>query len=61
LPIDKFISEHLLNKEVEIYLGDSKDVLDGKIVGSTDGVITILKEGKMTYISAPQIKCIWEK
>ncbi|TFF89367.1 MAG: hypothetical protein EU549_00855 [Promethearchaeota archaeon] len=58
--IDKFISEHLINKDVEVYLGN-KDVFEGKVVGSVDGVLSLIKDGKLTYINTPKIKCLWEK
>ncbi|MBD3230337.1 MAG: hypothetical protein GF329_19315 [Candidatus Lokiarchaeota archaeon] len=58
--LDKFISEHLINKEIEVYLGEN-DVFEGKAIGSVDSVLSLLKDGKITYISIPQVKCIWEK
>ncbi|MHA1270226.1 MAG: MM0924 family protein [Candidatus Helarchaeota archaeon] len=58
--IDKFISEHLLNKEIEIYLSKN-EILSGKVIACADQVLTLLKDGKYTFVNIPHIKCIWEK
>ncbi|MHA1309956.1 MAG: MM0924 family protein [Candidatus Helarchaeota archaeon] len=58
--IDKFISEHYINKEIEIYLGKN-EILSGTVVSCIDQVLTLLKDGKYTFVSIHHIKCLWEK
>ena len=38
--MDKFISEHLINEDVDIYCGWT-DKFSGKVVGYADGVLTL--------------------
>ena len=56
----KFISEHFINKEIEIYLAKD-EILSGKVIGCADNVLTLSKGGKFTFINIPHIKCLWEK
>lgn len=58
--MDKFISEHFYRKEIEVYLGE-KDVYSGKVIACADGVLTLQKEGKLTFINIHKIKSMWEK
>ena len=40
--LDKFMSEHLFGKSIEVYFGgDEKERMRGKLVGSADGVIVL--------------------
>jgi len=59
--ISKFISEHLINKEVELYCNPDT-VFSGKAIGCADNVLTLLDEtATMTFINIPHIIAIWEK
>ncbi|MHA1145507.1 MAG: MM0924 family protein [Candidatus Helarchaeota archaeon] len=58
--MDKFISEHMYQKEIEVYLGE-KDVFSGKVIACADGVLTLSKNDKLTFINIGMIKCLWEK
>ena len=56
----KFISEHFINKEIEVYLAKD-EILSGKVLSCVDDVLTLLNEGKYTFINIPYIKFLWEK
>ncbi|MHA1298078.1 MAG: MM0924 family protein [Candidatus Helarchaeota archaeon] len=58
--MDKFISEHLLHKEISVILGDNIKI-SGVVVASADRVLTLSKEGKYTYINIDQVKYIEEE
>ncbi|MHA1231501.1 MAG: MM0924 family protein [Candidatus Helarchaeota archaeon] len=58
--IDKFVSEHLLNKDIEVSL--SKDEkFEGTVVACADKVLTIVKDGKYIFINILHVKYIIEK
>ncbi|MHA1377533.1 MAG: MM0924 family protein [Candidatus Helarchaeota archaeon] len=58
--MDKFISEHLLHKEIDVIL-DNDIIVSGLVVASADRVLTLSKDGKYTYINIDQVKYIQEK
>jgi len=59
--ISKFISEHLINKEVDVYCNPDS-IFSGKAIGCADNVLTLLdKTATMTFINIPHIIAIWEK
>ncbi len=59
--ISKFISEHLINKEVDVYCTHDSS-FQGKAIGCADNVLTLLdKTATMTFINIPHIIAIWEK
>jgi len=58
--MDKFISEHLLHKDINVYL-DSNNIISGKVIASADKVLTLMKDGKYIYININQVKYIQEK
>ena len=59
--MDKFISEHLYDKEVEVYFGGGgKERLRGKVVGSADGVLVLEYEGRRDYINLEKVLAAWE-
>jgi len=60
MKLDKFISEHMFQKKVEVYMGE-KDVFSGTVIACADGVLTLEKDGKLTFININLIKCLWEK
>ena len=58
--MDKFISEHFYKKNIEVYCGD-KDVFSGTVIACADGVLSLQTKEKLTFISIPHIKALWEK
>jgi hypothetical protein len=59
--MDKFVSEHLWNKEIEVYFGTGKaDRLKGKVVGSADGVLVLENNGRRDYINIDKVLAAWE-
>ena len=58
--MDKFISEHLLNRDIIVYF-DVDKMLTGKVIASADKVLTLIKDGKYVYININQVKYIQEK
>lgn len=59
--MDKFISEHLYNKEIEVYFGgNGSERLSGKVVGSADGVLVLEKNGRLDYINLEKVIAAWE-
>ena len=59
--MDKFISEHLYNKDVEVYFGgDSNQRLRGKVVGSADGVLVLESKGRRDYVNIEKVIAAWE-
>ncbi len=59
--IEKFVSENLLNKDVELYFGGGPgERLRGKVVGSSDGVLILEYKGRRDYVNANRILAVWE-
>ena len=59
--MDKFISEHLYNKDVEVFFGgDSNQRLRGKVVGSADGVLVLESKGRRDYVNIEKVIAAWE-
>lgn len=58
--MDKFISEHMYKKEIEVYCGGS-DIYRGKVIACADKVLTLQAEGKLTFINIKKIVSLWEK
>ncbi|MHA1784139.1 MAG: MM0924 family protein [Candidatus Helarchaeota archaeon] len=59
--LDKFISEHYINRNIEVYMV-TKDTLSGKVIANADGVLTLQNESrKLTFIDVTKIVCLWEK
>jgi hypothetical protein len=59
--LDKFVSEHLYNKTIEVYFGGPKaDRLRGRVVGSADGVLVLENDGRRDYINADKVLAAWE-
>jgi hypothetical protein len=59
--MDKFISEHLYAKEIEVYFGGNESQrLRGKVVGSADGVLVLENEGRRDYVNIEKVIAAWE-
>ncbi|MFB3765184.1 MAG: MM0924 family protein [Methanotrichaceae archaeon] len=59
--LDKFVSEHLHDKTIEVYFGTGKsDRLKGKVVGSADGVLVLENGGRKDYINVDNVLAVWE-
>lgn len=59
--MDKFISEHLINEDVDIYVG-GPDKFSGKVIGNADGVVTLeTKKDVFTHVATSKIIAIWKK
>jgi hypothetical protein len=59
--MDKFISEHLYDKEIEVYFGgNGNQRLHGKVVGSADGVLVLENEGRRDYVNIEKVIAAWE-
>ena len=59
--MDKFMSEHLYQKEVEVYFGGgSNERLRGKVVGSADGVLVLESSGRRDYVNIERVLAAWE-
>ena len=59
--LDKFVSEHLYDKTIEVYFGSGKtDTLKGKVVGSADGVLVLENDGRRDYINVDKVLAAWE-
>jgi len=59
--MDKFISEDLYNKDVEVYFGGRGDErLRGKVVGSADGVLVLENGGRRDYVNLERVLAAWE-
>ncbi|MGQ9759788.1 MAG: MM0924 family protein [Candidatus Methanomethylicaceae archaeon] len=59
--MEKFISEHLIGQQVNVYYG-STDKFTGKVVACADGVLTLeTGEGIYTHISVDKIVALWKK
>ena len=59
--MDKFVSEHLWNKEIEVYFGgNERQRLRGKVVGSADGVLVLEHGGRRDYVNIEKVIAAWE-
>ncbi len=59
--MDKFVSEHLYSKEIEVYFGGSaNERLSGKVVGSADGVLVLENDGRRDYVNLERVLAAWE-
>jgi len=59
--LDKFISERLSNKVIEVYFGTGKaDRLKGKVVESVDGVLVLEYNGRRDYVNLDKVLAVWE-
>jgi hypothetical protein len=59
--LDKFVSEHLYDKTIEVYFGGDKgNRLKGKVVGSADGVLVLENGGRRDYVSVDKVLAAWE-
>lgn len=59
--IEKFISENLHNKDIELYFGGgASERLRGKVVGSAEGVLILEYKGRRDYVNADKILAAWE-
>jgi hypothetical protein len=59
--LDKFVSEHLYQKEIEVYFGgDGDQRLRGRVVGSADGVLVLEHNGRRDYINIERVLAAWE-
>ena len=59
--MDKFISEHLYNKDIEVYFGgDGDQRLRGRGVGSADGVLVLENGGRRDYVNIEKVIAAWE-
>jgi len=55
------MSEHLYGKNVEVYFGgDEKERMQGKLVGSADGVIVLEYNGRRDYVNVEKVVAAWE-
>ncbi|MDD1752841.1 MAG: hypothetical protein LUQ38_07120 [Methanotrichaceae archaeon] len=59
--LDKFISDRLSNKVIEVYFGTGKaDRLKGKVVESVDGVLVLEYNGRRDYVNLDKVLAVWE-
>ena len=59
--LDKFMSEHLFGKSIEVYFGgDEKERMRGKLVGSADGVIVLENNDRREYVNVEKVVAAWE-
>jgi len=59
--LDKFMSEHLYNKEIELYFGGGPgERLRGRLVGSADGVLVLEYNGRRDYVNVEKVIAAWE-
>ncbi len=59
--MEKYISENLLNRDIELYFGGGPgERLRGKVVGSSEGVLILEYKGRRDYINADKILAAWE-
>ena len=53
--MDKFISEHLIDKEVDVHCGGDNN-FSGKVIANADGVLTLeTDKGIYTHIATDKI------
>jgi hypothetical protein len=59
--VDKFISECLSDKVIEVYFGTGKaDRLKGKVVERVDGVLVLEYNGRKDYVNLDKVLAVWE-
>jgi len=59
--LDKTISEHFINKTIEVYFGGRpNETLKGKVVGSADGVIVLEHDNRRDFINTEKVAAFWE-
>ncbi len=59
--MEKFISEHLIGQEVDVYCG-CNDKFRGKVVACADGVLTLETDKDVyTHVSVEKIVALWKK
>ena len=59
--MDKFMSEHLYQKEIEVYFGGGpNERLRGKVVGSADGVLVLENDERRDYVNIEKVLAAWE-
>mgnify|MGYP001329886231 FL=1 len=59
--LDKFMSEHLYDKNIEVYFGGGeKERMQGKLVGSADGVLVLEHNGRRDYVNVEKVVAAWE-
>ena len=61
LMLDKTISEHFVNKTIEVYFGGRpNETLTGKVVASADGVVVLEHDGRRDFINVGKVAAFWE-
>ncbi|HYB58615.1 MAG TPA: MM0924 family protein [Candidatus Acidoferrales bacterium] len=59
--LDKTISEHFINKTIEVYFGGRpNETLTGKVVGSADGVVVLEHGQRRDFINVERVAAFWE-
>jgi hypothetical protein len=59
--LDKTISEHFINKTIEVYFGGRpNETITGKVVGSADGVIVLEHDQRRDFINVERVVAFWE-
>ncbi|MGZ4865267.1 MAG: MM0924 family protein [Halobacteriota archaeon] len=59
--LDKTISEHFINKTIEVYFGGRpNDTITGNVVGSADGVIVLEHDQRRDFINVGKVVAFWE-
>lgn len=59
--IDKTVSEHFIDKVIEVYFGGRpNETLTGRVVGSADGVVVLEHDRRRDFINAEKIVAFWE-
>lgn len=60
--LDKFISERLSNKVIEVYFGTGKaDRLKGRVVECADGVLVLENDGRKDYVNMDKVLAAWRR
>ena len=59
--LDKTISEHFINKTIEVYFGGRpNETLKGRVVGSADGVVVLEHDRRRDFINVEKVAAFWE-
>jgi hypothetical protein len=59
--LDRFISERLSGKVIEVYFGTGKaDRLRGKVLECSDGVLILEYNGRRDYVNLDKALAVWE-
>ena len=59
--LDKTISEHFIDKTIEVYFGGRpNETITGKVVGSADGVVVLEHDQRRDFINVGKIVAFWE-